>query len=147
MFFFNETATTEIYTDGHTLSLHGALPFSADGIGTVDRRRTVEQNLHAIECRCGKGRYVDEGSRPAAARKASSVEENQGRVRAEPTDVDRRPVAVCIELGVEPCTADFLIGAACKDLRQCLPDTVRRRDPAAKIGRAWWRERGGTVWY
>src|SRR3546814_10901039 len=77
MFFFNETATTEIYTDGHTLSLHGALPFSADGIGTVDRRRTVEQNLHAIECRCGTGRYVDEGSRPAAARKASSVEENR----------------------------------------------------------------------
>src|SRR3546814_3068757 len=25
-FFFNDTATTEIYTDGHTLSLHDALP-------------------------------------------------------------------------------------------------------------------------
>src|SRR3546814_8657793 len=26
MFFFNDTATTEIYTSGHTLSLHDALP-------------------------------------------------------------------------------------------------------------------------
>src|SRR3546814_13885475 len=28
-FFFNETATTEIYTYGHTLSLHDALPISS----------------------------------------------------------------------------------------------------------------------
>src|SRR3546814_18312383 len=27
-FFFNDTATTEIYTDWHTLSLHDALPIS-----------------------------------------------------------------------------------------------------------------------
>src|SRR3546814_6578091 len=27
-FFFNDTATTDIYTDGHTLSLHDALPIS-----------------------------------------------------------------------------------------------------------------------
>src|SRR5881227_4511059 len=30
-FFFNDTATTEIYTTVHTLSLHDALPISADG--------------------------------------------------------------------------------------------------------------------
>src|SRR3546814_14326866 len=29
MLFFNDTATTEIYTYGHTLSLHDALPISA----------------------------------------------------------------------------------------------------------------------
>src|SRR3546814_19585462 len=29
LFFFNDTATTEIYTYGHTLSLHDALPISA----------------------------------------------------------------------------------------------------------------------
>src|SRR3546814_13549019 len=29
-FFFNDTATTEIYTYGHTLSLHDALPISRD---------------------------------------------------------------------------------------------------------------------
>src|SRR3546814_17657185 len=34
VFFFNETAPTEIYTYSHTLSLHAALPISADG----DRR-------------------------------------------------------------------------------------------------------------
>src|SRR3546814_1766030 len=28
VFFLNDTATTEIYTDGHTLSLHDALPIS-----------------------------------------------------------------------------------------------------------------------
>src|SRR3546814_4117540 len=28
IFFFNDTATTEIYTDCHTLSLHDALPIS-----------------------------------------------------------------------------------------------------------------------
>src|SRR3546814_10641156 len=30
-FFFSDTATTEIYTYGHTLSLHDALPFSHAG--------------------------------------------------------------------------------------------------------------------
>jgi hypothetical protein len=29
-FFFNDTATTEIYTKIHTLSLHDALPISYD---------------------------------------------------------------------------------------------------------------------
>src|SRR3546814_20538647 len=29
VFFFNESATTEIYTYGHTLSLHDALPIAA----------------------------------------------------------------------------------------------------------------------
>src|SRR3546814_19322509 len=28
LFFFHDTATTAIYTDGHTLSLHDALPIS-----------------------------------------------------------------------------------------------------------------------
>src|SRR3546814_18360876 len=40
MFFFNDTATTEIYTYLHTLALHDALPISsaithAKGTGTV----------------------------------------------------------------------------------------------------------------
>src|SRR3546814_176490 len=37
-FFFNEPATTEIYTDGHTLSLHDALPISP--IHAEDRSRS-----------------------------------------------------------------------------------------------------------
>src|SRR3546814_13388855 len=32
-FFFNDTATTEIYTYGHTLSLHDALPICRPGTG------------------------------------------------------------------------------------------------------------------
>src|SRR3546814_11938640 len=31
--FFNDTATTEIYTDCHTLSLHDALPIFSLGVG------------------------------------------------------------------------------------------------------------------
>src|SRR5213075_3562133 len=36
-FFFNDTATTEIYTTRHTLSLHDALPISACGTPTPRR--------------------------------------------------------------------------------------------------------------
>src|SRR5947207_15970047 len=36
LFFFNDTATTEIYT----LSLHDALPISPDGAGAFPRRHT-----------------------------------------------------------------------------------------------------------
>src|SRR3546814_14665504 len=37
VFFFNDTATTEIYTYGHTLSLHDALPISRTyAFGAVD---------------------------------------------------------------------------------------------------------------
>src|SRR3546814_15578274 len=36
-FFFNDTATTEIYTYGHTLSLHDALPiFAGSGAARSD---------------------------------------------------------------------------------------------------------------
>src|SRR3712207_9450837 len=38
-FFFNDTATTEIYT----LSLHDALPISADGDAGVRRRAVLER--------------------------------------------------------------------------------------------------------
>src|SRR3546814_20364744 len=34
-FFFNDTATTEIYTYGHTLSLHDALPISQSAEGEL----------------------------------------------------------------------------------------------------------------
>src|SRR3546814_5755092 len=50
MFFFNDTATTEIYTYGHTLSLHDALPISAwlqrEMARSRKQKRTVKQ-LHA----------------------------------------------------------------------------------------------------
>src|SRR3546814_13001936 len=37
-FFFNDTATTEIYTYGHTLSLHDALPISQPATIHLGRR-------------------------------------------------------------------------------------------------------------
>src|SRR3546814_15862475 len=36
--FFNDTATTEIYTYCHTLSLHDALPIYRDHQGIIDER-------------------------------------------------------------------------------------------------------------
>src|SRR3546814_2647872 len=46
LFFFNDTATTEIYTYLHTLSLHDALPFCWPGdYDNYLRRR--EERLHA----------------------------------------------------------------------------------------------------
>src|SRR3546814_17923240 len=38
LFFFNDTATTEIYTYGHTLSLHDALPICVRRIAATVRR-------------------------------------------------------------------------------------------------------------
>src|SRR3546814_16707627 len=44
VFFFNETATTEIYTYGHPLSLHDALPiYPAD---PLDRAQRQPRRLH-----------------------------------------------------------------------------------------------------
>src|SRR6187551_36608 len=39
-FFFNDTATTEIYTTHNTLSLHDALPISRGVLGPLQRRRS-----------------------------------------------------------------------------------------------------------
>src|SRR2546427_13255743 len=50
-FFFNDTATTEIYT----LSLHDALPISA--------RRPAAPRSHQAHCRCRSGATYPAGSR------------------------------------------------------------------------------------
>src|SRR3546814_15264121 len=41
VFFFNDTATTEIYTYGHTLSLHDALPISPPGAWAARAARAM----------------------------------------------------------------------------------------------------------
>src|SRR3546814_1788173 len=43
-FFFNDTATTEIYTYCHTLSLHDALPISSDYFAAARNSRRVVMN-------------------------------------------------------------------------------------------------------
>src|SRR3546814_11405815 len=40
-FFFNDTATTEIYTYGHTLSLHDALPISIEYSANLEQRLDI----------------------------------------------------------------------------------------------------------
>src|SRR3546814_2665409 len=67
-FFFNDPATTEIYTYGHTLSLHDALPISlfrrgarrdrdgADRLAPVARRMGVHRQRHADEDRLHRPR-------------------------------------------------------------------------------------------
>src|SRR3546814_11486805 len=54
LFFFSDSATTELYTYGHTLSLHDALPISRGarehrpaGLGTRRRRRLAEKRRQA----------------------------------------------------------------------------------------------------
>src|SRR3546814_19754973 len=46
IFFFNDTATTEIYTYWHTLSLHDALPISAS-------KRRWRQSCTFVRCSSG----------------------------------------------------------------------------------------------
>src|SRR5881394_1080612 len=45
-FFFNDTATTEIYTGGYTLSLHDALPI----YDSADEAPAAKANLRQIAC-------------------------------------------------------------------------------------------------
>src|SRR3546814_17306518 len=74
-FFFNDTATTEIYTYLHTLSLHDALPiWGADEAPGRPRRRRREfagcDDLHRPDA-CGH-RLADI-ERPAVGREADAV--------------------------------------------------------------------------
>src|SRR3546814_17420505 len=57
LFFFNEPAPTGVYTYGHTLSLHDALPSFGAWLGGViaerlDRRGVRESQLSATACAC-----------------------------------------------------------------------------------------------
>src|SRR2546425_3797845 len=59
-FFFNDTATTEIYT----LSLHDALPISLRDLSGADARLVVAQTLRAgddeLACRVARGDLVQQ---------------------------------------------------------------------------------------
>src|SRR3546814_1910557 len=46
LFFFNDTATTEIYTYGHTLSLHDALPISRPAVCQAARHGRQAGGCH-----------------------------------------------------------------------------------------------------
>src|SRR3546814_6347043 len=57
-FFFNDTATTEIYTYGHTPSLHDALPILEQHIADTPAEHHPK---HAVEQQVTKGVGVDPG--------------------------------------------------------------------------------------
>src|SRR3546814_10327998 len=65
-FFFNDTATTEIYTYGHTLSLHDALP-----ICCVGARWTRSSHGKAAARTCS--RAVPNTSPPCSMKSATTI--------------------------------------------------------------------------
>src|SRR3546814_1672683 len=56
-FFCNDTATTEIYTDGHTLSLHDALPIFAHDFNNL--LTGISGALEMLDLRLSQGRVDD----------------------------------------------------------------------------------------
>src|SRR3546814_11617118 len=71
-FFFNDTATTEIYTYGHTLSLHDALPISMVRAVAVERR---EPGLLGELIKAARRRGRRPGGRIIGALDARDVEQ------------------------------------------------------------------------
>src|SRR3546814_14907153 len=86
VFFFHDSATTEIYTYGHTLSLHDALPISLRAVGgasrpgyrgrrrpggCLHRDRPAARRTRALEPapRRGRGRRTTRGRPPPRAAK------------------------------------------------------------------------------
>src|SRR3546814_9284073 len=80
-FFFNDTATTEIYTYGHTLSLHDALP---SWRAATARRGRAYPGTAAPGCRARSARQAEGGSVPprsAAWRSEEHTSELQSLMR------------------------------------------------------------------
>src|SRR2546430_10416776 len=71
-FFFNDTATTEIYT----LSLHDALPISAPGRGVQASRRLASEARSALP---GEARSSPRHGRPLAPRSEEHTSELQSQ--------------------------------------------------------------------
>src|SRR3712207_9303365 len=96
-FFFNDTATTEIYT----LSLHDALPISTamDAASSGKRPRGC-----ALGCGCGRGRGVGAMRKPASGQGActwgageigASVSVVGGRSEEHTSELQSRQYLVC----------------------------------------------------
>src|SRR5258708_8911560 len=68
LFFFNDTATTEIYT----LSLHDALPISKDALGQDSRGRRRWRSHPSFRRRRARGKWRP-GRRPLRDRKSTRL--------------------------------------------------------------------------
>src|SRR3546814_7528064 len=85
--FFNDSATTDIYTDGHPLSLHDALPISLRrGLPAhacrLDRRRPPRPP--ALRQRAAAGRALDSDNPVGANRGATALRNSLRPVSREP---------------------------------------------------------------
>src|SRR3546814_6969746 len=89
MFFFNETATTEIYTYGHTLSLHDALPISTSFSPARRSRSSAVRPARILPSRTA----MVAGTAPPA-RTAASPRRAVSRLRGAgmPWEIGRAPV-------------------------------------------------------
>src|SRR3546814_15211063 len=96
LFFFNVTATTEIYTYGHTLSLHDALPICAGFAIGLNRRQWafVHAQLGRRTARSGPGIVV--AVRTLARLRQGRARRTQGRPchleRTRSRAIDRKSV-------------------------------------------------------
>src|SRR3546814_17183053 len=109
LFFCHDTATTEIYTYVHTLSLHDALPiFAPDGALRIDRHEEV---AHALGSVVAPVQRLDlRAERPAGHRRTQHFY-GQGQAVAL-MDADRQDPAVHSRLGIGRRAAVAVGGAS-----------------------------------
>src|SRR3546814_11705336 len=108
-FFFNDTATTEIYTYLHTLSLHDALPICAGGLFPFARRSGGQGAIVHVPALCptrqtGSPSQTSRAQRPSHSRSAISsatlalAASNSIRLaRPPPSSSNKRPKLVLRE--------------------------------------------------
>src|SRR3712207_8629623 len=90
-FFFNDTATTEIYT----LSLHDALPIWAGGGATPGRRSRTSRSRRSPSPRAGSP-STDPSTTPSAARRPTPPRRGSRRRSEEHTsELQSRQYLVC----------------------------------------------------
>src|SRR3546814_952206 len=80
MFFFNYTATTEIYPDRHTLSLHDALPICA---GAAGARVRPQPDQHRADGDLRSAEDRRHGPAAGQPRQAAAGEPDRGSPRAD----------------------------------------------------------------
>src|SRR3546814_11984251 len=97
MFFFNDTATTEIYTYLHTLPLHDALPICQRAVA-VGRRLSVHPDAGGGRGGCGLGAVLIapiERTAQTGSTNADLLARLAGGERSEERRVGKECVSTC----------------------------------------------------
>src|SRR3546814_14743022 len=103
-FFFNETATTEIHTDGHTLSLHDALPILN---GILFQGLSLLQRLH--EGFEGVAHRRRNAGRPAIATQRGDLDDETRKLLAGAPDLLHRVQPGAAERGEARAHLDEIV--------------------------------------